>query len=77
MKPHEFHRKYASLPLGKRGEFLGYTFHDEYAEQMTMNSIYTRIKEIEDKIRPEQIELEKLLRIATRWFYLLEHKKDI
>ena len=68
MKPHEFFHKYANTPLSER-DFL--ITHDRYGsniEPVTLSEIYQRISAIEDKIRPDHIELEKLLGIAEDYW---------
>ncbi len=64
MKSHEFHRKYAGMPLQLRYAILNMN----ESGTMSMNDLYHRIKTLEDEMRPKQIELEKLLNIAEEYF---------
>jgi len=56
MRSHEFYRLYANTPLDQR--FVALNFRK--TGLTTLSDIYKRVKEIEDKIRPDVIELERL-----------------
>ena len=57
MKLHEFYQKYANTPLDKRFKIL--SFKD--LGMKTLSDVYRRLKEIEDKSRPDEIERDELL----------------
>ena len=57
MKTHEFFGKYANVPLAKRGKVLDFN----NLGLMTLHDVYVRIKELEDKMRPDRIERDNLL----------------
>jgi len=57
MKTHEFFGAYANVPLAKRGIILDIN----NLGTMTLHDVYVRIKELEDKMRPDVIERENLL----------------
>lgn len=64
MKPHEFYAKYANLPLGKRGVPINV---NKYG-LMSMDSVYTIIKTVEDNIRPQVMKRDRFLEIAEEFF---------
>ena len=68
MKPHEFFGKYANTPLAERGKTINYDRYGSNIEPITLSELYKRISAIEDKIRPDHIELEKLLRVAEDYY---------
>ena len=72
MKTHEFIKRYASLPLDKRGTILNSTKFG----LMTMFGVYRKIMDLGDKIRPFAIKQEKLLEIADEYLSLLEESND-
>lgn len=64
MLTHEFFHKYANTPLGERYKMLD--FHKLGTH--TLSTIYQRIKELEDKMRPDVIERDKLLKaVQDHW----------
>lgn len=68
MKSHEFYRKYANTPLAERDVTIT---HDRYGiniEPITLTKIYQRVKELQDRICPDMIELEKLLNRAGEYY---------
>ena len=68
MKPHEFFHKYANTPLSEREKTITRDRYGSNIEPITLSKLYQRIKDIEDKIRPDCIELEKLLGIAEDYW---------
>lgn len=60
MKSHEFHHLYANVPLAKRFMII----NSRELGMMTLTELCHRIKTLEDEIRPKQIEIERLLRVA-------------
>ena len=68
MKPHEFFHKYANTPLSERGKTITHDRYGSNIKSTTLSKLYQRIKDIEDKIRPDHIELEKLLGIAEDYW---------
>jgi len=60
MKSHEFHCKYANTPLAERERIITRDGFGLNIEPITLSKIYQRVKMIEDKIRPDVIELERL-----------------
>jgi hypothetical protein len=67
MKVHEFYGKYANTPLEKR--FIVLSFHS--LGMMTLHDVYTRIQQLEDKMRDDVIEEQHLLEEAD-WFFAKE-----
>lgn len=61
MKKHEFYAKYADTPLGDRFHWLTLA-HNSPIFRMTLHEIYLEIKEIDDRLREDEIRREKLLR---------------
>ena len=57
MKLHEFYSKYANVPLSKRFIILNMAKFGT----MTLHNFYQEIQELDDRMRPMQIEMEKLL----------------
>ena len=68
MKSHIFHRKYANTPLPDRVKIITYDRYGCTINPITLSEIYQRVKDIEDKIRPDIIELEKLLDRAEEYY---------
>lgn len=68
MEPHIFHRKYANLPLGKRGIVINKIKYGD----MTLNDIYVKVKEIDDHIRPWVVKKENLLKAGAEGLELLK-----
>jgi len=66
MQTHEFYQKYANTPLDKRFNFLSHDFTD-ILNCMTLNDVYQEIKAIDDKIRPDIIRKEKLLKAVDKF----------
>ena len=60
MKSHEFYHEYANTPLAERLRVLTYD-HTNPMFGMTLAKVYKEIKKLEDKIRPENIRIGKLL----------------
>jgi len=69
MKSHEFHRLYANTPLPNRLKTITHDRYGIHIEPITLSDIYERVKAIEDKIRPDRIELDKLLSRAGDYYY--------
>lgn len=69
MDTSQFHRKYANTPLKNRFEVLDI---GKYG-MMTLSDIYERVKFLEDQIRPQGIEIDKLTH-AAEWYWI--KKKD-
>ena len=57
MKSYEFYRQYANTPLSERSVDLG---------GATLNDIYCDLKMLEDKIRPDVIQIEHLLSMVEQ-----------
>lgn len=70
MKLHEFHQKYANTPLKERFNVLDF----KELGMMTLNDVYQEVKKIEDKIRPDEIRIGKLLS-AVEW-YLIQKEES-
>ena len=68
MKTHEFYHKYANTPLAEREKEITLDRYGSNIEGITLTKIYQRIKTIQDKIRPDEIELDKLLRRADDYY---------
>jgi len=63
MKTEEFYRKYANLPLPQRLALIGGTINDP----LTPSFIYERVKAIDDKIRPNIIERDNLIKVFEKF----------
>lgn len=72
MKEHEFHAKLANTPLGERFSIINL---NKYGP-LTLNHVHKKISELQDIIRPYQIEIEQLLRMADE-YYLYRNKKNV
>ena len=70
MKSHIFHQKYANTPLAEREKTITHDRFGSNIEPITLSKIYHRVKELEDKMRPDVIELEKLLDRAGEYYEL-------
>lgn len=70
MKSHEFYRLYANTPLGDRHSPINFN----KAGLTNLNDVYKQITEIEDKIRPDVIKIEELLRLAREYYYFKKSK---
>lgn len=68
MQTHEFFHQYANTPLADRFKMINFV----ELGSMTLNDVYQRVKAIEDKIRPDVIERDNLIRHAD-WF--MNHDK--
>lgn len=62
MKVHEFFHKYANSPLQKR--FITLNFNEW--GMTTLSTVYKRLTELEDKIRPMRIEEDELLEAVEK-----------
>ena len=60
MEPHQFHAKYANTPLNDRFTILN--MH-KYGD-LTLDKLFKEVKDLEDKIRTYQIQLDWLMKIA-------------
>jgi hypothetical protein len=60
MKDYEFYRKFANTPLNERDIVIKGNYNEE---KLTLNDIYTEIKAIDDKIRPDEIRKQRLLQL--------------
>lgn len=58
MKDYQFYQKYANLPLSERFHIINFG----ELGLMSADLLYKEIKEIDDKIRPDIIRKEKLIR---------------
>lgn len=61
MKPFEFHKRYANVPLEKRFKILNIT----KGGIMSLAGVRREIVRLQDSIRPAQIEIDKLIDLAT------------
>lgn len=64
MKTHEFFHKYANTPLEDRIKLIKMNKSDP----LNLNEIFIRVKRLEDKIRPDIIERDKLISLAEKYF---------
>lgn len=64
MLVHQFFHKYANTPLGERNTMLDFNQHGTH----TLSTIYQRVKELEDKMRPDVIERDRLVRAAEEYW---------
>ena len=64
MKKEDFYRKYANLPLEKRMILIP-DGSETFPKGLTLNQVYQQISYIDDKIRNDEIERERLLRVAA------------
>ena len=64
MKTHEFFHKYANTPLKDRTKLIKMS----KSNPLTLNDIFIRVKKLEDKIRPDIIERDKLIKLAKKYF---------
>ena len=62
MQDNEFYAKYASMPVAERGILMD----DEDGNPTTPNLIYNEVKDIDERIRPDIIRKEKLIRAFNR-----------
>jgi hypothetical protein len=60
MQKNEFYFKYANCKLDDKLKILNFN----ELGMMTLNDVFTEIKKIDDKIRPDIIRQEKLLRVV-------------
>lgn len=70
MKEHEFFKKFANLPLGKRMVVL----NKIGCSDLTMYEIYKQLHEINDVMRPWILKQESLLSVAEEGFKNLKDK---
>ena len=71
MKKEEFYKKYANTPIGNRYEAINIIKYG----LLTLAGIYKRIKEIDDELRPTEIERQKLLNIAEDYYYFIKKNR--
>lgn len=64
MTPHEFHEKFADTPVVDRLTILN--FH-KYGD-LTLNKLFDEVKDLQDKIRPYQVQLDWLMKIADEYY---------
>jgi hypothetical protein len=62
MQPHEFYAKYANTQLKNRFTILNF---NEYGD-LTLNKLFQEVRDLEDKIRPHQVQLDYLMKIADK-----------
>ena len=76
MKDNEFYAKYANMPLEDRKIVVGGAFTISRNSKMDIiygmnaNDIYTEIKSIDDKIRPDIIRKQKLIQAFEEFLIL-------
>ena len=76
MKDNEFYAKYANMPLEYRKTVIGGAFTISRNSKMDIiygmnaNDIYTEIKSIDDKIRPDIIRKQKLIQAFEEFLIL-------
>ena len=63
MEDYQFYQKYANMPLEKRMVLIGGTIDDP----LTPSIIYKRVKKIDNKIRPDLIEKNNLLKVFENY----------
>jgi hypothetical protein len=66
MERHEFCRKFANVPLGKRDELLSNDYRSPLFE-MTLADVYREIQAIDDKLRKDEVRREELLRAIEKF----------
>lgn len=69
MKDHEFYHTYANMPLLKRGQLISNDYTNP-ALGMTAHDIYLEVKKIDDKIRPDIIRKQHLIREFEKYINL-------
>ena len=67
MKKELFYRQYANLPLDKRYNILTHDFNSPVGGR-SLTMIYEEIKNIDERIRPNEIRREELLREVEKYF---------
>lgn len=72
MEPNQFHAKYANVPLSDRLKVLDFN----KTGMMTLQSVYKRLCELEDAIRPYQIQIDQLLSWDVQQ-YMREHQLGV
>jgi len=70
MKPHEFFQKFSNTPLDDRMKLVDVN----NLGLMTLSDIYQRVHELEDKMRPDVIERDKLISYADKFWSDLLNK---
>ena len=71
LERHDFYRLYANIPLGKRDIVLN-QLGNHPLSGMTLSDVYIEIKEIDDKLRSDEIRRDKLLRGVEDYLNLLK-----
>ena len=69
MKVHEFNILYANVPMNLR--FVALSFIRSVT--MTISDVYKRIGEIDNEIRPLEVEQQELLEIAEKYLKDIGH----
>ena len=69
MKKEEFYQRYANTTIGKRFALLSNAYNSPLLG-MTLNSVYEEIKEIDDKLRSDEIRREELLQAVEKFLTL-------
>lgn len=64
MEKHEFYAKYADTPITKRLELISNRYNDTLLGKC-LEDVYLEIKEIDNKLRDDEIRREKLLDEAS------------
>lgn len=72
MKTYEFYHKYANTPIGDRMKCIDIIENG----MTTLQSIYLRLHQVDEIIRPHVIEQEKLLRIADKYYDRKERERE-
>ncbi len=65
MQPHEFHAKFANTPLKDRSTIINF---NKYGIDFNLNKLFEEVKELEGKIRPYQVQLDRLMKIADEYY---------
>ena len=65
MRPHQFYAKLANTPLKNRFTILNFAKHGD----LNLNKLYEEVKDLEDKMRPYQIQLDYLMKIADEYYF--------
>jgi len=69
MLEHQFYQKYSNTPLADRFIPLNITKYG----LMNLHEIYKRLKELDERVLPYQVEIDELLSRAD-WFYAMKKK---
>jgi len=72
MKTNEFFATYANTPIADRDT----PFDFSISGITTLSEACVRVRELQDKIRPEQIEIDQIVREAEWFWHLIRERRN-